>query len=218
MSQPILPRSAEPGRVPAPPRPAVQGRAPLGAEVLPPRTALSVRNLDLWYGNTRALKHVTLDIPERRVTALIGPSGCGKSTLIRCFNRLNDLVEGVQIDGTITLYGQEIHDPALDVILLRKRVGMVFQRSNPFPASIYENVAYGLRVDGETRREVLDKVVEESLKRAALWEEVKDRLSTNALRLSGGQQQRLCIARAIARIVPVKIPGSAQGSTTFQIV
>jgi phosphate transport system ATP-binding protein len=132
------------------------------------------------------------------VTALIGPSGCGKSTLIRCVNRLNDLIEGLKIEGRIFLHAQDIFDPTLDVIELRKRVGMVFQKSNPFPKSIYENVAYGLRVNGEHRRGVLDGVVEDSLHRAALWEEVKDRLPMNALRLSGGQQQRLCIARAIA--------------------
>ena len=162
------------------------------------KTAMSIKNVDFFYGQTRAIKGVSMDIPERKVTALIGPSGCGKSTLIRCLNRLNDLIEGVRVEGKIELYGQDIHDPTLDVIALRKRVGMVFQKSNPFPTSIYENVAYGLRVDGENRRAVLDGVVEESLKRSALWDEVKDRLHASALRLSGGQQQRLCIARAIA--------------------
>ncbi len=161
-------------------------------------TAVALRDVNVWYGKTQAIKRVTMDIPERRVTALIGPSGCGKSTLIRCLNRLNDLIEGLRVDGRITLYGQDVYDPALDVITLRKRVGMVFQKSNPFPKSIYENVVYGLRVNGEHRRAVLDRVAEESLKRAALWDEVKDRLRANALRLSGGQQQRLCIARAIA--------------------
>lgn len=160
--------------------------------------AMDIDQLSVWYGKTQAIKQVTMHIPERRVTALIGPSGCGKSTLIRCFNRLNDLIEGLRIEGRIALYGQEIFDPTVDVIALRKRVGMVFQKSNPFPKSIYENVAYGLRVDGEHRRPVLDQVVESSLKRSALWDEVKDRLRANALSLSGGQQQRLCIARAIA--------------------
>ena len=162
------------------------------------KTAIALEQVSVWYGKAQAIKQVTMQIPERRVTALIGPSGCGKSTLIRCLNRLNDLVESLRIEGNILLNGEDIFDPALDVIDLRKRVGMVFQKSNPFPKSIYENAAYGLRVDGEHRREVLDRVVEESLKRAALWDEVKDRLHSNALRLSGGQQQRLCIARAIA--------------------
>jgi len=162
------------------------------------KTAMAIQQLNLWYGKSQAIKQVSMEIPERRVTALIGPSGCGKSTLIRCLNRLNELVEGVRIEGGVLLYGQNIFDPSVDVIDLRKRVGMVFQKSNPFPKSIYENVAYGLRVDGEHRRGVLDQVVETSLKRAALWDEVKDRLHANALRLSGGQQQRLCIARAIA--------------------
>ena len=161
-------------------------------------TAILIEGLNVWYGTTKAITSVSMTIPEHRVTALIGPSGCGKSTLIRCLNRLNDLVEGVRITGRIALHGQDIFDPALDVIDLRKRVGMVFQKSNPFPKSIYENVIYGLRVDGEHRRSVLDCAAEESLKRAALWDEVKDRLYTSALGLSGGQQQRLCIARAIA--------------------
>ncbi len=177
-----------PGTSPAAPS-SVEGR---------PNIAIEVEQLSVWYGKIEAIKHVTMQIPERRVTALIGPSGCGKSTLIRCFNRLNDLIEGLRIEGRIRLYGQDIFDPSRDVITLRKRVGMVFQKSNPFPKSIYENVVYGLRVNGEGRRAVLDSTVEESLNRAALWDEVKDRLYTSALRLSGGQQQRLCIARAIA--------------------
>ncbi len=160
--------------------------------------AVSLNDVHVWYGQGHAIKSVTMQIPEHRVTTLIGPSGCGKSTLIRCLNRLNDLIEGLRVEGQINLYGQDIYDPALDVIALRKRVGMVFQKSNPFPKTIYENVAYGLRVDGESRKAVLDEVVEESLKRSALWDEVKDRLHASALRLSGGQQQRLCIARAIA--------------------
>jgi phosphate transport system ATP-binding protein len=163
-----------------------------------PKTAIAIESVHVWYGKARAITNVSMQVPERRVTALIGPSGCGKSTLIRCLNRLNDLIEGLRVEGRITLGGRDIYDPALDVISLRKRVGMVFQKSNPFPKSIYENVAYGLRVSGENRRSLLDRVVEESLKRAALWDEVKDRLHANALRLSGGQQQRLCIARAIA--------------------
>ncbi len=179
-----------------PPRPAEAARPAAGGEA--PRIAITLEDVHVWYGKTHAVCGVSMQMPEHRVTALIGPSGCGKSTLIRCFNRLNDLVEGLRLEGRIRLYGQDIQDPSVDVISLRKRVGMVFQKSNPFPKSIYENVAYGLRVDGETRRGVLDQVVEESLQRAALWDEVKDRLQTSALRLSGGQQQRLCIARAIA--------------------
>jgi len=161
------------------------------------KTAISLEEVSVWYGQSQAIKRITMQMPERHITALIGPSGCGKSTLIRCLNRLNELIEGVRIEGRIALYGHNILDPTLDVIELRKRVGMVFQKSNPFPKSIYENVAYGLRMDGQRRRAALDQAVEESLKQAALWEEVKDRLHTNALQLSGGQQQRLCIARAI---------------------
>jgi phosphate transport system ATP-binding protein len=179
-------------------RPLAGGAAPGKSGIGQPRTVIQIQGLGVWYGEAQAINGVTMAIPEHRVTALIGPSGCGKSTLIRCLNRLNDLVEGVRVEGTIKLHEQDVYDPALDVIDLRKRVGMVFQKSNPFPKSIYENVAYGLRVNGETRRDVLERVVEESLRRAALWDEVKDRLPSNALRLSGGQQQRLCIARAIA--------------------
>jgi phosphate transport system ATP-binding protein len=179
-------------------RPLRPEPVPGNAERPEPKTAIVIEDVSVWYGKSQAIKQVAMRIPERRVTALIGPSGCGKSTLIRCLNRLNDLIEGLRIEGRIFLHGQDIFDPSLDVIDLRKRVGMVFQKSNPFPKSIYENAAYGLRVNGESRRAVLDGVVEESLKRAALWDEVKDRLHLNALRLSGGQQQRLCIARAIA--------------------
>ncbi len=185
------------GRPLAVPRPVGPGGS-LRAGEGPPPTAIDLETVSVWYGKVQAIHNVGMQIPERRITALIGPSGCGKSTLIRCLNRLNDLIEGIRIEGHIRLHGQDIHDPTLDVIELRKRVGMVFQKSNPFPKSIYENAAYGLRVNGEHRRAVLDQVIEQSLRRAALWEEVKDRLHTNALRLSGGQQQRLCIARAIA--------------------
>ena len=159
---------------------------------------VTVRDLSLHYGSTQALFGVGLDVPERQVTALIGPSGCGKSTLLRCLNRLNDLIDGVTISGRVTLEGDDIYHPAYDVIELRRRVGMVFQKSNPFPKSIYENVAYGLRIAGETDRRVLDEAVEGGLRSAALWEEVKDRLQESAIDLSGGQQQRLCIARALA--------------------
>jgi phosphate transport system ATP-binding protein len=160
---------------------------------------LSVRDLSLSYdGQHWVLRDISLDIPRHRVTAFIGPSGCGKSTLLRCFNRLNDLIDGVRVRGTIRLDGVDIYDPKLDVTALRKRVGMVFQKSNPFPKSIYENVAYGPRLSGVRNRRQLDEIVERSLRAAALWEEVKDRLDDNALALSGGQQQRLCIARALA--------------------
>ena len=157
-----------------------------------------VRSLSLWYGEKQALKSISLRIPERRITAFIGPSGCGKSTLIRCLNRLNDLVESVRIEGDVVFEGESIFDPRLDVNLLRKRIGMVFQKSNPFPKTIWENVAYGCKLQGITARSELDEIVERSLRSAALWDEVKDRLQDSALGLSGGQQQRLCIARAIA--------------------
>ncbi len=160
--------------------------------------ALRVEGLNLYYGDKQALKDINLVIPEKRVTAFIGPSGCGKSTLLRCFNRMNDLVDGVRIDGAITLHGENIYARGVNVADLRRRIGMVFQRPNPFPKSIYENVAYGLRLLGIRSRRTLDKVVERSLKAAALWDEVKDRLEESAMGLSGGQQQRLVIARAIA--------------------
>jgi phosphate transport system ATP-binding protein len=164
----------------------------------PPETIIEVRNLDFYYGPAQALFNVTMDIPSRQVTALIGPSGCGKSTYLRCFNRMNDLVDGARVAGSIKLEGKELTDPHLDVTELRRQVGMVFQKSNPFPKSIFENVVYGLRVAGATNKGLLQEVAQESLKRAGLWGEVKDRLSESALGLSGGQQQRLCIARAIA--------------------
>ena len=160
--------------------------------------AISVENLDLYYGKDQALKSVSMVIPKKRVTAFIGPSGCGKSTLLRCFNRMNDLVDACRIEGAINLHGQNIYDKGVDVAELRRQVGMVFQKPNPFPKSIYENVAYGLRLQGVKDKAVLDEVVERSLKNVALWNEVKDRLDTNAFGLSGGQQQRLVIARAIA--------------------
>ncbi len=159
---------------------------------------LEVKNFNLFYGKKQALFDVNMQIPEHRVTAFIGPSGCGKSTLLRCFNRMNDLVDGVSTQGHILLEGQDIHRSSLNVADLRRTVGMVFQKPNPFPKSIYENVAYGLRIQGINNRKLLDEVVERSLKGSALWDEVKDRLTDNALGLSGGQQQRLVIARAIA--------------------
>jgi phosphate transport system ATP-binding protein len=159
---------------------------------------LSVENLHLFYGDTEALKGIVMAIPRRQVTAFIGPSGCGKSTLLRCFNRMNDLIENVRVEGKILLDGTDVNTPDVDVIRLRRRVGMVFQKSNPFPKSIYENIIYGLRIAGIRNKSMLDETVEKSLRSAALWDEVKDRLHDSALSLSGGQMQRLCIARAIA--------------------
>jgi len=159
---------------------------------------LDVRNFDLWYTAKQALYRISMPVPRGKVTALVGPSGCGKSTLLRSVNRLNDLVDGVRVGGDIVLNGDSIYGPGVDVIELRKRVGMVFQRPNPFPMSIFENVIYSLRVDGERNKSLLAEVSEKSLVGAGLWEEVKDRLHESALQLSGGQQQRLCIARAIA--------------------
>jgi phosphate transport system ATP-binding protein len=163
-----------------------------------PDAIISTNNLNLWYHDTHALQSISIKISEKKVTALIGPSGCGKSTLLRCFNRLNDLIDGVKITGEILLEHENIHAPGTDVVMLRKRVGMVFQKPNPFPKSVYENIAYGPRVHGVKKREELDAIVEQSLRDAALWDEVRDRLNDSALRLSGGQQQRLCIARTLA--------------------
>ncbi|WP_085299065.1 phosphate ABC transporter ATP-binding protein PstB [Cognaticolwellia mytili] len=164
----------------------------------PEQVALEIRNLDLYYGNKQALQNISMSIPKGQVTAFIGPSGCGKSTLLRCINRMNDLVDTCKIEGQINLHGENIYDRHTDVAALRRKVGMVFQRPNPFPKSIYENVVYGLRITGENNRRVLDEAVENALRSAALWNEVKDRLHESALGLSGGQQQRLVIARAIA--------------------
>jgi phosphate transport system ATP-binding protein len=160
--------------------------------------SMEVRDLNLYYGSDQALKSISMDIPKKRVTAFIGPSGCGKSTLLRCFNRMNDLIDICRIEGRISIDGNDIYHPSIDVPELRRKVGMVFQKPNPFPKSIYENIAYGLRLQGVKNRRKLDEVVENSLRRAALWDEVKDRLGDNAFGLSGGQQQRLVIARAIA--------------------
>ena len=161
-------------------------------------TKICVRGLNLYYGPNHALKNINMDIPAGAVTAFIGPSGCGKSTFLKTLNRMNDLVPGVRIEGEVLLDGQEIYGPNVDTIALRQKVGMVFQQPNPFPMSIYDNVAYGPRVHGIRGKERLDDIVEESLQGAAIWEEVKDRLKKSALGLSGGQQQRLCIARALA--------------------
>jgi phosphate transport system ATP-binding protein len=156
------------------------------------------KNLNFYYGETKALHDISLNFNDNEVTALIGPSGCGKSTLLRCLNRMNDLIPFSRVDGSVFLDGEDIYDPEIDVVTLRGRIGMVFQKPNPFPKSIFENVAYGLRVNGAKDRAFLEERVETSLKRAALWDEVKDRLNESALGLSGGQQQRLCIARAMA--------------------
>ena len=159
---------------------------------------ITTNDVNLWYNGKRALESVSMKIPKNKVTALIGPSGCGKSTLLRCFNRLNDLIDHVKITGEITLDNENIQESGTDVVMLRKKVGMVFQKPNPFPKSIYENVAYGPRVHGVKDKAELDRIVEQSLRHAALWDEVKERLDDSALRLSGGQQQRLCIARTLA--------------------
>ena len=172
----------------------------------------TVHDLNLWYGPTQALHHVDMDIPEKSITALIGPSGCGKSTFLKTLDRMNDLVPGVRIEGTVEYDGKNIFAPDVDVNELRRQVGMVFQKPNPFPMSIYDNVAYGPRTHGVRSRAKLDEIVEQSLRSAAIWDEVKDRLRKNALGLSGGQQQRLCIARALAvepRVLLMDEPTSA---------
>ena len=159
---------------------------------------IQARDLNLWYGDHQALHHIDIDIPANQITALIGPSGCGKSTFLKTLNRMNDLVPGCRIDGQVLYAGTNIYDPSVDTTWLRKQVGMVFQKANPFPMSIYDNVAYGPRTHGTRSKVLLDEIVERSLRDAAIWDEVKDRLKTSALGLSGGQQQRLCIARALA--------------------
>ena len=164
----------------------------------PPEAKIQARNLDFYYGPVRALKNVTIDCHDRKVTAIIGPSGCGKSTFIRTLNRMNDVIPGTRVEGKILLDGNDIHAADVDVVELRRRVGMVFQKPNPFPKSIFDNIAYGLRINGLKDRRTLEETVERSLRGAALWDEVKDRLDANAFALSGGQQQRLCIARALA--------------------
>jgi phosphate transport system ATP-binding protein len=182
------------------------------ATVAPGGTLIEILGLSLFYGQSKALKDISVTLREKVVTAFIGPSGCGKSTLLRCFNRMNDLIDGVRIDGAIKIGGHDIYASDVDVIELRKRIGMVFQKSNPFPKSIYDNVAYGLRIQGVNTKAELDVAVEQSLRSSALWEEVKDRLHSSALGLSGGQQQRLCIARAIAvkpEIILMDEPASA---------
>jgi phosphate transport system ATP-binding protein len=189
------------GRTPGPREarnPMPDSPSPKAAGANASDVVLEIDRLSLYYGESRALESITLAIPRKRITAFIGPSGCGKSTLLRCCNRMNDLIDGVRVDGDVRFDGESILGPAVEVNELRKRIGMVFQKSNPFPKSIYDNVAYGPRVHGVTGRSKLDAIVEKSLRGAALWDEVKDRLHESALGMSGGQQQRLCIARAIA--------------------
>ena len=187
----------EPTKIEAPrpvPPPRVPEARPVESDVIRVETV----DLDFFYGKTQALFDVSLAVPEKSVTALIGPSGCGKSTFLRCLNRMNDLIPDTRVEGKVLLDGEDVYTGGTDVVTLRRRVGLVFQKSNPFPKSIFENVAYGLRINGIGRRSELPERVENALKRAALWDEVKDRLRTPALSLSGGQQQRLCIARALA--------------------
>jgi phosphate transport system ATP-binding protein len=197
--------------VPATPPSSAAAPSPSGSAL--PAAKIEVRDLDFYYGPRRVLEHIALNIRPNEVTALIGPSGCGKSTFLRSLNRMNDIVPGARVEGSIRIDGKDIYAPAVDVVDLRRRVGMVFQKSNPFPKSIFDNVAYGLRINRLTRsREELGARVEASLKAAALWDEVHDRLHTSALALSGGQQQRLCIARALAvepEIVLMDEPASA---------
>ncbi len=189
IADPPLMDSSAPELAGTPPPPAPAERS----------VVAQIEHLDFFYGTTQALKDVTLDLESRKVTAFIGPSGCGKSTLLRCLNRMNDLIEGARVaGGTVRIHGTNIYDRTVDVIEVRKRVGMVFQKSNPFPKSIYENITYGLRLHGRRDKSRLDAIVEQALRGAALWDEVKDRLHQSGLGLSGGQQQRLCIARAIA--------------------
>ena len=168
------------------------------AQLQEERSIIEVENVDFYYGSNHALKSINVEIPEKKATAFIGPSGCGKTTLLRCLNRMNDLVLNTRLTGSIKLDSKDIYDPSTDVINLRRRVGMIFQKWNPFPKSIYENVVYGLRIVGVSNRSLLDEVAEKSLRRAALWDEVKENLNKSATDLSGGQQQRLCIARALA--------------------
>ncbi len=195
--------------IPSPPVPA---HSALSSPATTGNPVIETQDLSLFYGASQALKDIALKIPEKLVTAFIGPSGCGKSTLLRCFNRMNDLISGVRTIGACRIGGHDIFSPEVDVIELRKRVGMVFQRSNPFPKSIHDNIAYGLKLHGIRNRDEIAGIVERSLRGAALWDEVKDRLQESALGLSGGQQQRLCIARAIAiqpQILLMDEPASA---------
>lgn len=177
-----------------------------------PNTKILTRNFNFYYGSTKALTDINIDIEKNRVTALIGPSGCGKSTFLRSLNRMNDIIVGTRVEGSVAIDGQDIYDRSIDVVDLRRRVGMVFQKSNPFPKSIFDNIAYGLRINGEHNKNVIAERVQQSLIDAALWDEVKDRLNDSAMDLSGGQQQRLCIARALAvmpEVILMDEPASA---------
>jgi phosphate transport system ATP-binding protein len=198
---------------------AVAPFAPRTGAAAKPTGTIEAREFSFWYAKKQALKQISMAVPPRSVTALIGPSGCGKSTFLRSINRLNDLIPAVRHDGDLCLDGRSVYDPSLDVVALRQRVGMVFQRWNPFPKSIYENVAYGPRINGVSNAASLDEIVERSLRRAAIWDEVKDRLRTSALGLSGGQQQRVCIARALANQPEVLLldePASALDPSSTQ--
>lgn len=188
----------------------------MAEKMIIPEPIVNIIDLNLYYGKTKALNKINLDISKKKITSFIGPSGCGKSTLIRCLNRMNDLIEDVRIEGTVKIDGQDIYAPTVDATELRKKVGMVFQKPNPFPKTIYENVVYGLRIQGINKKSILDELCEKALKKAALWNEVMDRLHANALDLSGGQQQRICIARTIAiepEIVLLDEPCSALDPT-----
>jgi len=193
----LTPRDANPGGVALPP-PAPAEAVPVADLAFSTPVRMEARHLDFWYGQSQALFDISLRIPERSVTAFIGPSGCGKSTFLRCLNRMNDIIAGTRVEGTVLLDDLNIYRTGIDIVDLRRRVGMVFQKSNPFPKSIFDNVAYGLRINGSLNAAELAERVEQALQHAALWGEVKDRLKTSALGLSGGQQQRLCIARALA--------------------
>ena len=195
---------------PPEPAPPIQPPTPEAADASPTQLVMQTRNLSVWYDQFRALWDVSVDVPGQRITAIIGPSGCGKSTLLRCLNRMNDLIPGFRVTGSALFLGQELYERSVDPVEVRRRVGMVFQKPNPFPKTIYENVAFGARINGYVGK--LDEIVERSLRRAALWDEVKDKMQKSALALSGGQQQRLCIARALAiepEVILMDEPASA---------
>jgi phosphate transport system ATP-binding protein len=197
VTQPVSPPATVQTTVPPRPRTTAAGSG-ASRDGEQPAIVFEVRDLSVYYGNFRAVREVNLDIRQTEITAFIGPSGCGKSTVLRCFDRMNDLIPGARAEGTLNYHGVPLYGPDVDPVEVRRRIGMVFQKPNPFPKSIYDNVAYGPRLGGTRKRAALDSIVEESLTKAALWDEVKDRLKESALGMSGGQQQRLCIARAIA--------------------